>query len=60
MSLEGKLIYFLGFQVKKMNEGIFVSQRKYAKNIVNKFGHERVRHKCTPATTHIKLTKDDQ
>lgn len=37
-----------------------MSQSKYAKNIVKRFGHESARHKRTPATTHIKLTNDDQ
>lgn len=30
-SLVGELTYFLGLQVKQMDESIFVSQRKYAK-----------------------------
>lgn len=37
-----------------------MSQRKYAKNIVNKFGLESARHKRTPAATHVKIIKDDQ
>jgi len=38
MSLVGKLTYFLGLQVKQMEDTIFISQSKYAKNIVKKFG----------------------
>lgn len=38
MSLVGELTYFLGLQVKKMGDQKFVSQRKYAKIIVNRFG----------------------
>lgn len=30
MSLVGELAYFLGFQLKKINDGIFISQSKYA------------------------------
>lgn len=40
MSLVGELTYFLGFQVKPMKDEIFVSQSKYAKNIVKNFGLE--------------------
>ena len=38
MSLVGELTYFLVLQVKKMEDTIFISQSKYAKNIVKKFG----------------------
>lgn len=36
MSLVGELI--IGFQVEKIKDDIFISQRKYTRNIVNKFG----------------------
>jgi len=38
MSIVGELTYFLGQQVKQMEDTIFISQSKYAKNIVKKFG----------------------
>jgi hypothetical protein len=60
MSLVGELTYFLGLQVKQMEDTIFISQSKYAKNIVKKFGMENATHKRTPAATHIKLTKDEK
>ena len=60
MSLVGELTYFLGLQVKQMEDSIFLSQRKYAKNIVKKFGMENASHKRTPAPTHLKLTKDEK
>jgi hypothetical protein len=59
MSLVGELTYFLGFQVKQMEDTIFISQSKYAKNIVKKFGMDNGGHKRTPAATHLKLTKDE-
>ena len=37
MSLVGKLSYFLGLQIRQLNDGIFISQAKYAKNLVKKF-----------------------
>src|SRR4030042_1629775 len=60
MSLVGELTYFLGPQVKKMEDTNFISQSKYAKNIIKKFGLESASHKRTPAATHIKLSKDEK
>ena len=33
MSMIGELTFFLGFQVKQMKEGIFISQKKYTKDL---------------------------
>ena len=38
MSMMGEMNYFLGLQVKQTAEGIFLSQTKYAKELVKKFG----------------------
>ena len=59
MNMVGELNFFLGFQIKRMDDEIFVSQSKYARNIVKKFALDESSHKCTPAATHVKLTKDD-
>jgi len=59
MSLVGELTYFLGLQVKQMEDTIFISQSKYAKNIVKKFGLENASDKRTPAATPLKLSKDE-
>lgn len=60
MSLVAELTYFLGFQVKNMKDGFFVSQIKYAKNIVNKLGLKNAKLKHTHVSTNVKLTKNDQ
>lgn len=60
MSLIEELIYFLGLQVKQMEDTIFLSQSRYAKSIVKNFGLETASHIRTPATTHLKLTKDEK
>src|SRR4030042_2222587 len=60
MSLVGELTYFLGLQIKQMEDTIFISQSKYAKNIIKKFGMENAGHKRTPAATHLKLAKDEK
>ncbi|KAL0554028.1 hypothetical protein IC582_007933 [Cucumis melo] len=38
MSMVEELSCFLGLQIKRRSEGIFISQEKYAKNVVKKFG----------------------
>ncbi|XP_050918909.1 uncharacterized mitochondrial protein AtMg00810-like [Lathyrus oleraceus] len=60
MSHVGELAYFLGLQVKQMDDIIFISQSKYSKSIVKKFVMENASHKRTTAPTHLKLTKDEK
>ena len=38
ISLIGELNYFLRLQFKQEKDGIFISQAKYAMNLVKKFG----------------------
>ncbi|CAM8953553.1 unnamed protein product [Rhodiola kirilowii] len=59
MSMVGEMNYFLGLQVIQKKDGIFISQSKYAKNLIKKFDLEKASHKRTPAPTHLKITKDD-
>ncbi|XP_028126920.1 uncharacterized protein LOC114323508 [Camellia sinensis] len=58
MSMMGELSYFLGLQIKQSPSGMFVSQTKYAKNLVSKFGLELAKHVCTPMSTSLHLSKD--
>ncbi|CAM8957414.1 unnamed protein product [Rhodiola kirilowii] len=59
MSMVGDMNYFLGLQVIQKDVDIFISQNKYAKNLIKKFDLEKASHKQTPAATHLKITKDD-
>ncbi|MCI28403.1 gag-pol polyprotein, partial [Trifolium medium] len=43
-----------------MEDTTFLSQSKYAKNMIKKFGLDNVGHKRTPAPTHLKLSKNEQ
>ncbi|KAA0038150.1 putative mitochondrial protein [Cucumis melo var. makuwa] len=58
MSMVGELTFFIGFQIKQDETGIFFSQEKYAKNLISKFRMDKAKPKQTPAATHLKLTKD--
>ena len=60
MSLVGELTYFLGLQVKQTSNVTFISQTKYAKNLVKKFGLELATHCRTPFGTHIKIFRDER
>ncbi|CAM8905579.1 unnamed protein product [Rhodiola kirilowii] len=59
MSMVGEMNYFLGLQVIQKEDGIFISQSKYAKNLIKKFELEKASHKRTPSATYLKITKDD-
>ncbi|CAL8162045.1 unnamed protein product [Prunus armeniaca] len=58
MSLVGELNYFLGLQIKQSHDGIFVSQSKYAKKLVTKFGLEGAKSARTPMSTSAKIHRD--
>jgi hypothetical protein len=58
MSMIGELTYFLGFQVQQSIQGIFVSQPKYAKDLVKRFGLDGKSHARTPMSTSVKLHMD--
>jgi hypothetical protein len=38
MLMIGELNYFLGFQVKQLKEGTFISQTMYTQNLLKRFG----------------------
>ena len=59
MSTVGELTYFLGLQVKQIGNGTFISQTKYAKNLVKKFDIESTTHHHTPVRTHTKISLDE-
>eukprot|EP00253_Pinus_taeda_P005848 PITA_05848 len=48
MSLLGELTYFLGLQIQQKKGGIFLSQTKYLKQILKKYGMEDSKPVCTP------------
>ena len=54
----GKLTYFLGFQIRQQDSGIFLSQSKNAKNLVKKFGLKYASSIKTLMSPNVKLTID--
>ena len=55
MSLLGELKCFLGLHISQLNNGIFISQSKYIKEMLKKFGMEDCKPVSTPMTTGCKL-----
>ncbi|GJV43963.1 retrovirus-related pol polyprotein from transposon TNT 1-94 [Tanacetum coccineum] len=60
MSMMGELNFFLGLQIKQIEDEIFFNQSKYIKEMLKKFGLEDSKPTKTPMSTEIKLTKDDE
>ncbi|XP_031267195.1 uncharacterized protein LOC116125608 [Pistacia vera] len=55
----GEMSYFLGMEIIQTQHEIFVSQRKYANEVLNKFNMDRCRPMDTPLVVNLKLSKDD-
>ena len=59
MSMIGELTFFLGLQIKQMKEGIFITQSKYTRELLKKFGIESSKSVSTSMTPSSKLDKDE-
>eukprot|EP00253_Pinus_taeda_P009115 PITA_09115 len=60
MSLLGELTYFLGLQVQQNKDSIILSQIKYLKKILKKYGMEYLKPVCTPMVTRCSLSVNDE
>eukprot|EP00253_Pinus_taeda_P020946 PITA_20946 len=60
MSFLGELTYFLGLQIQQNEGGIFLSQTKYLKQILKKYGMEDSKPVCTPMVTGCSLSANDE
>jgi hypothetical protein len=58
MFMIDELNFFLGFQIKQIDHGSFVSQDKYLKDILKKFDMENCKSNKTPMTTNVHLNLD--
>ena len=54
----GEISYFLGLQIKQMKNDIFVSQGKYIKDMLKKFGMSDSKAISTPIGTYGNLNSD--
>jgi hypothetical protein len=58
MFMMGELKYFLGFQMKQLQEGTFISQTKYIQDILKKFRMNNAKLIKTPMGTNGPLDLD--
>ncbi|PRQ44691.1 putative RNA-directed DNA polymerase [Rosa chinensis] len=54
----GSLSYFLGLEVTKVQQGILLSQSKYARDLLAKTGMESVRSCTSPCLPHSQMTSN--
>jgi hypothetical protein len=59
MSMIGELSFFLGLQIKQLKDVIFVSQPKYLKDMLKKFGFKNAKSIKTPMATNGHLDLDE-
>ena len=55
MSMMGKLIFFLGLQIKQCKDGIFINQRKYGNDLLKKYKMDQAKQAKTPMATNEKI-----
>ncbi|XP_063942743.1 uncharacterized protein LOC108204082 [Daucus carota subsp. sativus] len=58
MSMMGELSFFLGLQVSQKDDGIFICQSKYVRDLLKKYNIEDSSPAKTPMTTAAKLDQD--
>lgn len=54
----GELRYFLGIEISRSADGIFLCQKKYATDIINEFGMAHCKPLHLPMDVHLKLTPE--
>lgn len=55
----GEAGYFLGLEVENTDQGYFISQRGYAKELLQRFGMDKSIETETPMEPKLKLTKNE-
>jgi len=58
LSMMGELIFFLGLQIKQLQEDIFAFPRKYVSELLKKYKLDNVKHASTPMASNTKLDQD--
>ena len=58
MMKNGLMSYFLGIKVKQQHDGIFISQKKYMKEILEEFKMSNYNPVNTPIATVMKLSRE--
>ncbi|XP_071712961.1 uncharacterized mitochondrial protein AtMg00810-like [Rutidosis leptorrhynchoides] len=56
----GELKFFLGLQIKQLEDGTFINQQKYIHDMLKKFGMENSKPMATLMATNVKLTLEGE
>ncbi|GKV41340.1 hypothetical protein SLEP1_g48885 [Rubroshorea leprosula] len=56
----GLMSYYLGIEVKQMEEGIFISQENYVREVLKRFNMSNCKPVNTPVVSGIKLSKFEE
>ena len=59
MSMMGELNYFLGLQIKQLQNGTFLNQSKYCRDVLKKFEMDSCKEASTPIATSCYLDTDE-
>jgi len=59
MSMFGEIKFFIGLRIQHSKNGIYITQSKYVKEILKKFGIEDSKLVGIPMCIGLKLTNDD-
>ena len=59
MSMMGELKFFLGLRIRQQRNGIFISQEKYLKDVLRKFGMQDCKGVKIPMPTNGHLCTDE-
>lgn len=60
MSIIGELTFFLGLQIQQTEEGTFICQTKYTKELIHNIGMSNAKSIGTPMSPTKNLDKDEQ
>ena len=55
----GELKYFLGLEMERTKEGLFLSQQKYAKDLLQRYGMIDCKPMSTPMDPNVRLQEDE-
>ena len=59
MSMMGELKFFLGLHIRQQRNGLFISQEKYLKDVLRKFGMQDCKGFTMPMPAKHHLGPDD-
>ena len=60
ISMMGEMNFYLGLQIKQYEDGVFINQSKYVRELLKKFKISEAKANKTPMSASTKLEKDEK